>query len=471
MKNIITQHLVKMQEGILEKIQKDGLQNISETAEALYEILRKNTCELLKVILEAADAAIADAKIERKDSGLKVKERGVSRRLQTSIGEIEYRRTYYETREGQYVYLLDHMINVEPYERVSKGFSAKLVNRAAEMSYGKSAKISQASVSRQTVCNKVAALRQVVQDVKREEETPEELHLFADEDHVHLKDGRSAIVPLVTIAEGIDTSNPKRHKLIKPLHIAGYGMDTEALNDQVEACMNERYDLCKVKRIYIHGDGAHRIAKLGERFCSAAHVLDGFHLEKYLKKLGHYEGAAQRMCAVRGALKKGNWETYRKLLKAIYAQQSEKDKGSCGAVITYLWNNRKAAQLRYSPEICGSCTEALVSHVLSERLSRTPLAWSEQGLRKMTMLVVYHKNGGCVTEKDIRVTLSREAQDREALLLHNGWDKYNNYMNRQIDLILDTDWSTAFEKSTISSGKMGAAYWIRKALGSLSSVG
>ena len=470
MENIITQQLVKMQGEILEKIQKDGLGNIGETAEALFQIVKENTRELLRAILEATDAAIAEAKAERKADGLRVKERNVKRSLQTSLGAMEYGRTYYETAEGEYVYLLDHLIGVEPYERVSKALCAKLVNLAAEMSYGKSAACAEADVSRQTVSNKVNALREVVQDVERVKETPEELHLFADEDHAHLKDGRSAIVPLVTISEGIDKSNPKRHRLINPLHIAGYGMEAEAFNDQVEACVYERYDVNKVKRIYIHGDGASRIVALGERFPNAEHVLDGFHLEKYLKKLGHYNGAAQRMGALRAALKDGNWETYKKLLETIYALQTGKDRERCKPIIRYLWNNRKAAHLRYSSDICGSCTESLVSHVLSERLSRTPLAWSECGLEKMTMLVVYRKNGRKVTARHIRVSLTREEQDREALLHRGGWDKYNGYMNRQIDLILDTDWAGTFEKEALSFGKVDASYVIRKSLGTLRSV-
>ena len=467
MKNIIAQQLVKMQGEILDKIQEGGLRNIGETAETLFQIVKGSTCELLRVILEATDTAIAEAKAERKASGLKVKERGVKRSLQTSLGEITYRRAYYETAEGEYVYLLDHLIGVEPYERLSKALCAKLVNLAAEMSYGKSAKLGEADVSRQTVSNKVNALREVVQDVERVKETPEELHLFADEDHVHLKDGRNAIVPLVTISEGIDMSDPKRHRLVNPLHIAGYGMEAEAFNDQVEACVYERYDLDKVKRIYIHGDGASRIVALGERFPNANHVLDGFHLEKYLKKLGHYSGAAQRMGALRAALREGNWKTYKKLLETLYALQTEKDRENCKKVILYLWNNRQAAHLRYSPDICGSCTESLVSHVLSERLSRTPLAWSERGLEKMTMLVVFHKNGRKVTAKDIRVSLTREEQDREALLHRDGWSKYNDYMNRQIDSILNTDWASAFEKETVSGGKVDASFIIRKAFGSL----
>ena len=470
MENIIAQQLVKMQGEILGKIRENGLQDIGQTAEALFRVVKTETCELLQAILEATDKEIANAKAERKASGLRVKERNVKRRLQTSLGELEYRRTYYETQEGERVYLLDYLIGVESYERVSKALSAKLVNLSAEMSYGKSVKVSEAEVSRQTVSNKVNALKEVVRDVERVEETPEELHLFADEDHVHLKDGRSAIVPLVTITEGIDTSNPKRHQLIDPLHIAGYGMDAEAFNDQVEACVNERYDLNKVKRIYIHGDGASRIVALGERFPNAEHVLDGFHLEKYLKKLGHYNGAAQRMSALRAALKDGNWKTYKKLLGNIYALQTDKDRESSKAVIRYLWNNRQAAHLRYDSGICGSCTESLVSHVLSERLSRTPLAWSERGLAQMTMLVVYNKNGQAVSASDIRVSLNRDEQDREVSLRRNGWDKYNNYMDRQLDLTLSADWATAFLKEALSFGKVDASFIIRKSFGVLRSV-
>ena len=470
MKDIIAQQLVKMQGEILNKIHEKGLENIGETAEALLQIVKGSTCELLRAILEATDTAIAEAKAERKASGLRIKERNVKRRLQTSLGELEYGRTYYETAEGEYVYLLDHLIGVEPYERVSKALCAKLVNLSAEMSYGKSAKLGEADVSRQTVSNKVNALREVVQDVEKVEETPEELHLFADEDHAPLNDGRNAIVPLVTISEGIDTSNPKRHRLINPLHISGYGMDAEAFNDQVEACVYERYDLDKVKRIYIHGDGASRIVALGERFPNAKHVLDGFHLEKYLKKLGHYNGAAQRMGALRAALRARNWETYKKLLGDIYTLQTGKDKESCKVVIRYLWNNRQAAHLRQNPDICGSCTESLVSHVLSERLSRTPLAWSERGLEKMAMLVVFRKNGGKITAKDIRVSLTREEQDREAQLHRDGWNKYNSYMDRQLDLILNADWTSAFEKETVSFGKVDASFVIRKAFGTLRSV-
>ena len=163
-------------------------------------------------------------------------------------------------------------------------------------------------------------------------------------------------------------------------------------------------------------------------------------------------------------------KNYKKLLGNIYALQTDKDRESSKAVIRYLWNNRQAAHLRYDSGICGSCTESLVSHVLSERLSRTPLAWSERGLAQMTMLVVYNKNGQAVSVSDIRVSLNRDEQGREASLRRNGWDKYNNYMDRQLDLILSADWATAFQKEAISFGKVDASFIIRKSFGAFRSV-
>lgn len=51
-------------------------------------------------------------------------------------------------------------------------------------------------------------------------------------------------------------------------------------------------------------------------------------------------------------------------------------------------------------DVIGSCTEAQVSHVLSQRLSRNPMGWSEAGANAMTSLRVYVKNGGMVTTED-----------------------------------------------------------------------
>ena len=88
----------------------------------------------------------------------------------------------------------------------------------------------------------------------------------------------------------------------------------------------------------------------------------------------------------------------------------------------------------------------------------------------MAMLVVYRKNGQLVSARDIRVSLNRDEQSREAVLRRSGWDKYNNYMERQLDLILSADWPNAFQKQAVSFGKVDASFFIRKSFGALRSV-
>ena len=88
----------------------------------------------------------------------------------------------------------------------------------------------------------------------------------------------------------------------------------------------------------------------------------------------------------------------------------------------------------------------------------------------MAMLVVYHKNGQKITARDIRVSMTAAEETQEEMSLRGGWRKYNDYMNRQVDLILDTDWASAFQKQALTFGKVDAAYLIRKAFGAVHTI-
>ena len=119
-------------------------------------------------------------------------------------------------------------------------------------------------------------------------------------------------------------------------------------------------------------------------------------------------------------------------------------------------------------QVCGSCTEPLVGHVLSKRLSRNPLAWSDHGLRQMAMLRVYVNNGGVVTEKDIRVSRSKADLDRDRAALQSGFAKYRAYADKQIDEFLShkPDCSI-FDKSYVRSGRLDGTRMLLKALGTV----
>jgi hypothetical protein len=425
-------------------------------------------------VIENVDSATLKAKKERSKDGITIKQRNVPRTVITSIGELTYKRTYYKQENGSMIYLTDHIIGIEPFERVAKELCAELVQKAASMSMQKAVNVSKVNVSRQTVNNKVLSMNEAVTEINKAKSTPREIHIFADEDHAHLRPKRSAIVPIVTVTEGIDTTNGKRHRTIEPVHFQGYGMNIHTFVENVIAAIYEKYDMNKVERVIIHADGGKWIKSLGEMLPNAIFVMDGFHLEKYSKKLFSLEGAASYAGVIHKAIKENNFEAFTMYCNSIKRKQDEKGTKRLFELFNYFQNNWDSIVERLNGNYCGSCTEPLVSHVLSERLSRTPLAWSKEGLGKMAMLRIFEENGGKVTAKHIRISKSKSERTKDYYALKNGFEIYNKYADEQIKSTFSRhrDWSI-FEKeyvpSGFSSGKVTGTFVLLNAYSRLSS--
>ena len=432
METIITQITANVVEEILKSIEKNGISDIGKTAESLLSVLKGGALKLLSAVIEETDLAVLNAKKERKLDGITVKHRNVPRTVVTSLGELKYKRTYFQLGDGSKAYLTDQLIGIEPFERVTKELCAELVQNTATMSMQKSVDVTGAQVSRQTVNNKVLAMKDVVTEVGRVENTPSELHIFADEDHVHLRPRKSAIVPLVTVTEGIDTSDPKRHKTISPVHFQGYGMDNHVFVDNVVAAIYEKYDMDKVEKVYIHADGGNWMKAFGVLMPNAQFVMDGFHLEKYLKKLFRLNGAAPYSGIVRKAIRENNFEAFAGYISSIGEKQDEKGSKKLFELVNYFQNNWDSIVERMNSTRCGSCTEPLISHTLSERLSRNPLAWSKEGLGKMAMLRVFEENGGKVTAEHIRISRDKSERRKDFNALKNGLEIYNKYAEEHL---------------------------------------
>ena len=475
MKTIITQITANVVEEVLKKIEENGISDIGKTAESLLSVLKSGALELLSAVIEETDQAVLNAKKDRKLDGITVKQRNVPRTVVTSLGELKYKRTYFRLCDGSMAYLTDELIGIEAFERITKELCAELVQNTATMSMQKSVTVTGAPVSRQTVNNKVLAMKDVVTQVSRVENTPPELHIFADEDHAHLRPRRSAIVPLVTVTEGIDTSDPKRHKTISPVHFQGYGMDNHTFVDNVVAAIYEKYDMEKVERVYIHADGGNWIRTLGTLMPEAIFVMDGFHLEKYLKKLLRLNGAAPYSGIVRKAIRENNFEAFAGYISSIGEKQDEKGRKKLFELVNYFQNNWDSIVERMNGKRCGSCTEPLISHTLSERLSRNPLAWSKEGLGKMAMLRVFEENGGKVTAKHIRISRDKSDRRKDFNALKNGLEIYNKYAEEQVRSVFGGkhDWSVFEDNSAPTAftyGKLTGTTILLKACARLKAV-
>ena len=475
MKTIITQITANVVEEILKSIEKNGISDIGKTAESLLSVLKGGALELLSAVIEETDSAVLNAKKERKLDGITVKQRNVPRTVVTSLGELNYKRTYFKFADGSMAYLTDQLIGIEPFERVTKELCAELVQNTAAMSMQKAAMVTGAPVSRQTVNKKVLSMHDVVTEVSRVKNTPSELHIFADEDHVHLRPRRSAIVPLVTVTEGIDVSNTKRHKTISPVHFQGYGMDNHTFVDNVVAAIYEKYDMEKVERVYIHADGGSWMKTLGTLMPNAVFVMDGFHLEKYLKKLFRLNGAAPYSGVVRKSIRENNFEAFAGYISSISEKQDEKGQKNLYKLVNHFQNNWDCIVERMNGTHCGSCTEPLISHTLSERLSRNPLAWSKEGLGKMAMLRIFKENGGKVTAEHIRISRNKSDRKKDFNALKNGLEIYNKYAEKQVKSVFGGkhDWSIFEGDNTpaaFSYGKLTGTTILLKACAKLKAV-
>ena len=114
--DIIQQIAVKAVEEIFESVKITGLNDIGKTIKALTPVVSRTVLSVLTAFLEEMDESLViGAKALRREDGITVKERGVSRVWLTELGELNYKRTYFRLRDGSFVYLLDHIIGVESY--------------------------------------------------------------------------------------------------------------------------------------------------------------------------------------------------------------------------------------------------------------------------------------------------------------------------------------------------------------------
>ena len=387
--------------------------------------------EQLGQFMIKVDTLIKDS-AERKKDGYLVKENDIPRTYTTAVGDINFTRTHYRSKDGGYVFLLDKVMKIDSRERISKCVAAEAVNYAAEMSYQKAIDRVGVNMSRQTLKNRTHSLKEVVADVPLTRTPVKELHFFADEDHVnvHGNNGKkSVMVPMIVMSEGIDKSNPKRHKVKNPLYIAAYKQKPKVTFNQLYAVADRKYDLSKAD-IYVHADGGSWIREYKNVFPNATFVMDEFHITKRFKELASFfetETISKLYDCINHNDKNSFYNTF---VKAPLIQRiNKRQKSKFIEQLSFFMAQWTGIVNRKVLNVCGSCTEPMVSHVLSERLSRTPCAWSERGLDVMAMLRAYRANGFKVTREDINTSIASKKQELNVLKKRKetGYEKYEKY--------------------------------------------
>lgn len=439
----LTQIIENFTKNVMKKFAQEEILTLDEMERELGEDSSRFIRESLAAYAEMVDQLLLAQKRERKEAGVVVHKRGVTREYLGKFGKVEFERSYFKTGEG-YSYLTDKVVGLESYERVSRSLSAELVDRAAIMSYQKSAnETTKGEVTKQTVMNKIRQTKGLELMPKGIKKKIKVLYVLADEDHVAMQNGKNVIVPLITVHEGIEKVSKGRNRCKNARHFCEYGKPSDVLWEEVGAWVQEQYDTGYISRIYLHGDGGKWIRKGMEVLPECRFVLDKYHLEKSIKTV------------TAGSMKGYSF----KVRKAIYRYDLDEFEAAVGDMLTevesmnqaekiikfrtYILNNWDGIKIRKDEPGCGSsCTEAQISHVLAERLSRGPLGWSDEGLKYMSKLRVFKVNGETVSNKNF-------VKRNESI----GLSEMEKRVVRMVKEIFDTakDYSI-FEKQKVSLG-------------------
>jgi hypothetical protein len=388
-------------------------ENLDEFIDAVIKPLLEFGIEYVSEVLQDSDECIRNSMLRKECWNINRREKT---QLLTRLGNIIYERTLFQNKKtGEYRYLLDDLMGLEPHARMTAGAEAALIEEAIDTSYRKGGLFVSMtdSVSKQTVKNKIHELvieeELKVPEVKKKVEV---LYIDADEDHIAEQaysgeKGNTIIGKIIYLYEGKRLENAKshRHCLIGKHYFGGVyegRKGNEALWMKVWKYIDCHYDTEYLKRIYINGDGGEWI-KEGCRMIEKSHfVLDKYHLMNRINVATvHLLDSAEDVKAmIYEAISSKDRSRLRKTFREIKAvTENEKKLKDIEESEKYILNHWKAIIIRVgNPEILGCSAEGHVSHTYSSRMSSRPMGWSRHGADQMCRLRCYKENGGKIID-------------------------------------------------------------------------
>ncbi len=314
-----------------------------------------------------------------------------SRKLMSELGELTLsRRLYYDKSLARYFFAVDELLEIEKYSRIEGGLKVKLITDAAQSSYGKASKRAANCVSRQSVSNLLQRIPNSNLDAQVNGfKNVDTLYIEADEDHIHLKNGKSAEVRLVYVYEGRREVNRGRTELINVKYFATVGSATQiwtAVSDYVDF----QYGVYR-KNIQISGDGAVWIKGGLAAFPGANFKIDKFHVYKNVTDA--CAGSKKLRKQIIEGIKNNDRNEVSKLFAQRWLKEKARSRGRARVSDCLVFLDNNFDEIDLAPAYSCSA-EGHVSHILSERMSSRPMAWTVKGADKMARLRAYLFNGG-----------------------------------------------------------------------------
>ncbi len=322
-----------------------------------------------------------------------------SRTILTVLGEVRFTRTVYKHKvTGKCYTHLDTVLGLDKYKYLDPKLEAALLAKMAKYSMAESARQINAIVSKSFNRPVNFVSRQLARSILlrtdfnfeyQQVETPDVITIMLDEKYVKLQqpssDGtKSIMVKSAVIYEDIVRVHKNRTRL-KNKRVF---IDIDSFNNKLYDFITKTYNLDKIKRINIIGDGASWIKSVGKEFKSEDYethqYLDLFHFRKALHHVVK-NGDIKSICE--SYIKYSSKRNVKELLLALNVNTEIGIRSS-----EYILNNYSRIKATLNEKIKCSM-EGHISHNLASMYASRPKGYSKRSLIKLVKLREAYING------------------------------------------------------------------------------
>lgn len=350
------------------------------------------TLKLYESFLNFIDDNFKKSKERKREYNIKETRK---RTIITSIGYITINSTSYINKiTGEYYVPLRDILHLKPYQRLTNEAEYQLIKYSMEQNMSQSARhaLRNVIVSRSTVSKKIKVLNgSIVENIIKSTNQPDILYIEMDEIHANLQRGGNKICPCAIVHEGYEENFVKRKKLKIIRYFASSKLTYEELWEIIFDYVSKRYNIDKIKTIFVSGDGAPGIKNYTNCFPNAKFVLDQFHyFKKHLRYIFKNDNLLKEIAD--GYLRNDMIYQFKILVDFQIDKYPEQQKYMLQHM-NYIINNLDGIKNQKDKDYKVHCSmEGHVNQAFDRYITSSPYGFSKQGLENKLKLLVYHAN-------------------------------------------------------------------------------
>ncbi len=342
---------------------------------------------LISKMLEELDLELAAT---RRKSLIIIKK--VSRTILTSRGLITFkRRYYYDEKYNCYTYLLDSVLKIPKWSRLSTELKIKILSSLDHLSYQDAGKYNLPDgyeLSPVTVFNLLnkSSIKVNHSPFKK---SNKRIHVQIDEKYISMKSKRqkasNSRVYTACIFTDIDKSKLYRHKLINRTIVSSRSLNK--FFQRINATLVNLYGITYDDYIYISGDLASYIQNSSDRIkvCKAIYVPDKFHVQRLATKIIGEKLSFNDL---------SHFDSYiEAYINALDSTSKEYQDNDYKSLYKLLKNNSDSIKCWFNKDYLGCSQECINSHYFADRLDKKPNTFTTSSLDKLCdILNAKHNN-------------------------------------------------------------------------------